>query len=191
MKNQKNIEPKDFLEILSADLAREQENNRIHKAIRKVLDKWDGKKINRRIVEQIKKEAFPGDENVIVHYSDEYGQLYIRIWGGSTGVHYDNRMSFFIGYWNNHGDPRCLQAYKAEAFEDTDGCNGKWAEERNAQRQAILDNPHKLYPLVSAVNAARDAWATLQDELKGDSEVAQMLQYKALDMTGLKEDRNR
>ncbi len=178
-----------FTQYLEENQAREKESIRVHKAIRTVLDKWNNKRITRRIVEQIKQAAYPGDEGVVVYYDEIASLLNIKIWGGTSGATYDTRSSYFLGYTGQPFAGSNVDKYvyagtfKAESFEDSDACHGHAAEKRCKARQALLDNPEQIKELVEMIERTRQAYEAFSEFTHKDC--MDELRYEAERVLGL------
>ena len=66
--------------------------------IRPILERFEGKKITKRICTAIKKEL---PENTIVFLDRVAGMFHLRIWGGD--IPYDNRFSLLLDYDSEGG----------------------------------------------------------------------------------------
>lgn len=130
--------------------------------------KWDGKKINARIVEQFK-ESFKrtNDVEVYARLDRHCGMTNLEVWGFGQHTTSSNRLILFIGYDSEPTEPRlagaCVNAYRAEAFEETDLCHGRAAHERNEKRSKLLSNGCEIIPLIAAAKAVELA---AQEQIK-------------------------
>ncbi len=117
---------------LLKDLEREEMAIELHEAIAGVLkEKFQGKKITRRLVtllEPIVSGVLPGSH---VSYHEIAGMLNIQVWGGT--LKHDDTFRFFIGY-----DSQDLASYDSAVFEERDACHGKAARKRCAERAELL-----------------------------------------------------
>jgi hypothetical protein len=142
------------IKIIEQAIIKEHEWITTHKIIAEILAKhFNGKKITRRIVKYIKAEL---TEGAVVHYSTDYDQCNIIIWGCFSWS-YDNRISHFIGY---KGD---MDEYDPAIFEDRDARHGRAAIERNRLRSEMTDTdrPEQLDRAIARANRANAAFYEL------------------------------
>lgn len=124
---------------IRAGIDRENNGILIHETIASILKaKWNGKRINRRIVEQVKTAlASKFGKEPVVYYDELAGMTNLRIWSYPGHETSDKSDSFFLGYSGRLGT-NDLAAYPSEVFEERDACHGNAAKERNAKREKAL-----------------------------------------------------
>lgn len=127
-----------------------------HNAIARVLKtRFNGKRVNRRIVKILEnefREMYGG--NPVVYFEEVAGLNNILLWSIPGAKDHSVRRSHFIGHDED------LLNYNPEIFEDRDMCNGSAAIERNKRREAITEENYR--ELSEAVSALQNAKETLE-----------------------------
>lgn len=121
---------------------------------------FEGKPISKRLATALQK-AMP--EHTI-HYEKEFGMYHIKIWG--CGIHYNDRMSFLIGYetspYYSEGSYDSTSASNCgTGFQSHSCCYGAAAKERIKQAKAFLRNTTALSILSDTINHYTAAKAAL------------------------------
>jgi hypothetical protein len=133
----KRLTEKALKDILRQEYEREDESIAIHDCIGEILrKKWNSKKINARLAEQVKKalsEMFGKEPVVYYDNNPAIGQLYLKIWNTPHYPTFDHATRHFVGYHSSD-----LSAYDPNVFEDRDCANGNPAKERNEKRAAMM-----------------------------------------------------
>ncbi len=159
-------------EAIENDIRHDAAAIKIHTEIARILKKFDGKKITRRMQTAVQK-AQPG---WTVYYNNDYGSFHIEVWGGDTGrASYADRMSVHLAYSSTGG------TFSIEKFEEYDTCHGRAAIERNKNRIRVLLNTRAI---AEAYMAFTKAHAVLKEALGNTLDNASW--YSIRDTLGLK-----
>jgi len=139
---------------IRADIDREAFDNAQHKAIAKILaEKFAGKKLTRRIVDYYRQTLPENMRDRVIYYGDDYGAITLQIWGKEVPHHatHDKRLHMMIASSDRKDD------FDVAEFERADICHGKPAEDRNAQRLALLESGEldRICGIVEEIEAKR------------------------------------
>ena len=149
---------------------------RLHDALGRVLQKWDRKRITRRVMEQFREEAGIG-ETTISTWNTEYG-VRIDVWGGSTPWRsYDEGPRFVICNEPQSGRPPFADMFTFEHWEALDARNGDNA------RKWVEDAMHWMADMLNAEYVAGQiaAWWKSSDRLI-EAAAASPLEYTVKDI---------
>lgn len=126
-----------------------------------------GRKINRRIVEVIRKavaEEF-NTEHPMIHYGDQYGMLTIYVWAVPGYEDYAKRIGIFFGYDGGSANIEAGKCFKAgltsAAFSELNASIGHAAFERLAAGDAWCKSD-AAEKMAEALNTAREALKTAE-----------------------------
>jgi hypothetical protein len=178
-------------EIIVASIDREQNYIDAHKCLHGILlAKWQGKKLNKRLADQFRTEFFGGDTAPGVAFGRRYGMAYLDVWACPQWPDYSKRLSLFLGYDHEPGNPDLKGAdisnYDASYFGRVDCSHGPAAEERNNKRRKI--KPEHVQKAADLIDTIKDAWG----KLKKMVEYGTLFEpdcFSIVKLTGLTEDR--
>jgi hypothetical protein len=157
-------------QIIQAITGRLTESNKklawhleVHNAIARVIAaKWEGKKINKRFIAQLRAELGipeveePG-KSTMLYLRIEYGQCNITVWGSRYDCTHDNREDFFLGYQKEHDGRCCYERLTAAGFEQSDLRNGANTAKAIKENNLLRANERRLGYLADAVLAVQSA----------------------------------
>lgn len=144
-----------IIEILKAEIVREQEGIDLFERFKKATEKFEGKKITKAIATAFEKELGP---EYVVYYSSEYGMYQISFWKGSS----QNKKQFLIGY---DSTPIFRRGHSTESHSGIEyfcNCYGQAAKERNDRRRETLRNQKTLDKMASAIDKLLEAREELE-----------------------------
>lgn len=128
----------------------------VHEIYTVLRDKFNGKKITRRLATLIQ-NAHP---SWTVYYDKSYGSVHLSIWGGDSGLDsFSDRMHILVGYEDD------LEEYDPSIFPKRAVCYYAGLK-RNEKRAAFLDSedPTKLALLMNKFQRAREELKAMLDE---------------------------
>jgi hypothetical protein len=191
---QDKVTPKTIRDIVQARHDSELAHIAVHDCLAQLIrEKWEGKKLNKRLATQLKEKLYPGDDTPVVYYSAEYGMHQIYIWGKSTPwpTHSD-RLVIYLAHDSIPSEPKYngswSGAINAAGFEHGDCCHGSAAKERNVRRQNLLKDSKTLAAIAIQINQCRAAWKAINDLTEWETD-AQPDRYPIIELTGLQEER--
>jgi hypothetical protein len=126
------------------------ENTEIPDKVAAILERFDGKKITKRIATAVA-QALP---DWTVYYDTNYGMKHLKMWQHNMR---DDQISFLLGYDSGDG----LFHY-ANFRTEYNACYYGAAQDRNAHRARNLKADEWQRQVVAAVNAINDATARLK-----------------------------
>jgi CII-binding regulator of phage lambda lysogenization HflD len=178
MEKIKKISYDDIKEIIEAELAKEESVNSAHRIIVGVLAKWEGKKINKRIREQVQyalRESLSHTAEVFYEAPSTFaGRIIVTgILGHET---YDKRISFYL-----------TATHDAAAFEHSNASSGRAASERIQRRREMLKNTYAMSMLADSINKLNAARAEVDSQI----EEFESDKYAIERFSGLRDDQNR
>ena len=148
---------------------------RLHDALGRVLQKWDRKRIMRRVMAQFREEAGLG-ETTISTWNTEYG-VRIDVWGGSTPWRsYDEGPRFEICNEPSQkppfADPFCFEFW--EAHDARNGANArKWVDNASAWMADLMNAEYVAWQIA--------LWWKASDRLI-EAAVASPIEYAVKDI---------
>jgi hypothetical protein len=160
METVKHVTNQQIREYLQSQIDNENKGIYFHNEIIKAMRPFEGKPMSKRIATALQK-LHP---EWTIYYGNEYGQFHLSIWGGDTGLRYDNRFSALIGY-DSEPIVSIDRSKDSRGFEDCDCCHGSAGIERNAKRQATIDNPEQITAITNAINDYSDALEKLENTI--------------------------
>ena len=137
-----------LLAAVSEQYDRESDGIALHNTVMEILETMDGKKITKRIETAVKK-ALPDHT---VFYNNDYGMFHLAIWG--NGIEYNDRENMCLGYADSNREDVQNGIIDSKMFHsDYDCCRGVAAQERNARREDIIDNPERLTAIANDIDS--------------------------------------
>ncbi len=134
--------------LIEDGIKREAEDIAVHKAVRTILDRHEGKQITKRIASDLEK-AYPEWK---VYYDVSYGMFHLNVRtperikeAGESDGKLSDYVRIFIGY-------NTSPFVSVASFEEHDASNGYAAERRNQERQALADNLPRLTEIANVIN---------------------------------------
>lgn len=186
-----------LIESIESDIERESQWIVVHDIIASLLkEKWEGKRLNRRIADQVKEKltALYGKEPIVSYEVDGtsgFGSARLNIWN-TPHWEYGSRNSFYLAHNSRPSEPKYKGHWfgevHAEGFEYMDICHGSAAKERNVERAKLLKNTKTLDELSIAILAVKEGWGKIQLLTDKLDSPAHQVEYTAERLTGLKED---
>lgn len=160
----------------------EEENIRIHKAIRTFLDTQKGKNIDGWFLKRAKKYFLEKHGWTVSMQHSVVTLVYLIVFGGDTHRDYHNSHRFFLGH-----DTEMVN-YDPERFEYHQASTGTAAIKRNENRQAVLSNYSWLSMISTCIDDFKKAKETLKNEM-GQPGPGEVTYYIIRDLAGLEEKR--
>jgi len=147
---------------IQAEIDREQINIDVHDHLVKILTKFEGKAVSKRIATAVQNDLPKGFIRASMHYIAS--MTYVRLY--SDSCKYEDRIDFFLCYDSDKtfriGNPN-------SGFQYYNTCNGQAARERNEKRIALLNNCIKIAGYVNSYHEAKakmeEAHANLKEML--------------------------
>jgi hypothetical protein len=158
---------------ICADIDREAATVRIHNAIQLALQRFKGKRVNKRLEGYILENL--GCSCTVVQTEYIAGMTYLRVWGIGPFTAYGNCSRHFLGYAED------MACYDPAVFAERDASNGEAAIRRNDERQALLADPDHLRVLAKAIDKHNEAFRHVQ-ALTDHGIIGHQAHYHALRM---------
>jgi hypothetical protein len=129
-----NVKTKTVREIIQEQMADEQREIDLTGSILPVLEKFEGRQVNKRIETAIKNHfdqlyENPGDRPLVSMQSDSW-KTELYIWGGGNNIKYGN-IVYFVCHKSN-------QIFTMKEFQDSNARYFRTAQERQNKRKETL-----------------------------------------------------